>query len=105
MWADVCNKDLLGHQPQHIYRAPRFKARSNDPDIREKFIQLSINRYSKEDIINDFQTLTYFCQKQREGVEVKDRIIFLLSSLASKIEKIQLKVYDSLGKFFTESVP
>ena len=22
VWADICNKDLLGHRPQHIYRAP-----------------------------------------------------------------------------------
>ena len=54
VWADVCNKDLLGHRPQHIYRAPRAKARSNDPDVQEKFIQRCINRYGKEDIINDF---------------------------------------------------
>ena len=57
------------------------------------------SRYGKEDIINDFQTLTYFCQKQREGEEVRDEIIFLHSSLASKIEKIKLEVHDSLGNF------
>ena len=105
MWADVLNEDLLGHRPQHIYRAPRAKARSNDPNVREKFIQLCINRYGKEDIINNFQTLTYFCQKQREGEVVRDKIIFLHSSLASKIDKIQLEVDDSLGQFFTGSVP
>ena len=36
---------------------------------------------------------------------VRNRIIFLNSSLASKIEKIQLEVDDSLGKSFTGSVP
>ena len=85
--------------PQHIYRALRAKGRSNDPDIRGKFIQRCINGYGKENIINDFQTLAYFCQQQREGKEVRDEIIFLHSSLASKIEKIQLEVDDSLGKF------
>ena len=104
MWADVCNEDLLGHHPQHIYRAPRANARSNDLDIHEKFIQRCINRYSKEDFINDFQTLTYFCQKEREREGVRDEIIFLHSSLASKIEKIQLEVDVLLGKCFTGSV-
>ena len=105
VWADICNKDLLGHRPQHIYRAPRAKARSNNPDVRERFIQRFINRYGKEDIINDFQTLTYFCQQHREGKEIQDEILFLHDSLASKIEKIQLEVDNSLGKFFTGSVP
>ena len=53
-WADICNEDLLGHQPQHIYRAPWSKARSNGPDVHEKFIQRCIDRYGNEDIINDF---------------------------------------------------
>ena len=39
VWADVCNEDLLGHRPRHLYRAPRSEARCNDPAIREKFIQ------------------------------------------------------------------
>ena len=88
VWADICNEDLLGHRPQHIYQALCAKTRSNDPDIREKFIQRCINRYGKEDIINDFQTLTYFCQQQREGKELRQEVIFLHSSLAPKIEKI-----------------
>ena len=104
VWADVCNEDLLGHRPQHIYQVLWAKARSNDPDVREKFIQRYINRYGKEDIINDFQTLTYFYQKQREEEEERDEIIYLHSSLASRIKKIQLEVDDSLGQFFTGSV-
>ena len=39
IWADICNKDMLGHQPQRIYHAPRFNGRSNNSDIREKYIQ------------------------------------------------------------------
>ena len=54
VWANICNKDLLGHRPQHIYRTPRAKARSNDPEVREKFIQRCIKKYGKEDVINDF---------------------------------------------------
>ena len=63
VWTDICNEDLLGHKPQHIYRAPRAKTRSNDPEVRENFIQRCINRYGKEDSINNFQTLTYFYQQ------------------------------------------
>ena len=95
VWADICNEDLLGHRPQHIYRAPRSKARSTDPDIRDKFIQRCLKKYGNEDVIYDFQTLTYFCEKQRDGEECKDEIIFLHEALASKIEKIQLDVDDT----------
>ena len=97
VWTNICNEDLLGHRPQHIYRAPRAKARSNDPEVRKKFIQRCIKKYGKEDVINNFQTLTYFCQQQREGKDVREEIILLYKSLASKIEKIQLKVDDSLA--------
>ena len=67
VWADICNEDLLGYQPQHIYRTPRAKARSNDPEVREKCIQHCIKEYGKEDVINDSQTLTYFCQQQQQS--------------------------------------
>ena len=99
VWADICNKDLLGHRPKHIYRALRFKARSNDPEVRESIIQRYINRCGNKEVISDFQTLKYFYQQQREWTDVRDKIIFLHESLASKIEKIQLEVDDSLGKF------
>ena len=36
VWADICNKDLLSHRPQHIYRTLCTKSRSNNPDVREK---------------------------------------------------------------------
>ena len=104
VWADICNEDLLGYQPQHIYRTPRAKARSNDPEVREKCIQHCIKEYGKEDVINDSQTLTYFCQQQREGKDFREEIICLHRSLAIKIEKIQLEVDDTLGKFFTGTV-
>ena len=35
IWADICKENMLGHCLQHVYRAPRSKVRSNDPDIRE----------------------------------------------------------------------
>ena len=63
VWADICNEDLLGHRPQHIYRAPRSKARSNNPEVRGKFNQRCLKKYSNEDVINDFQTLAYFCKR------------------------------------------
>ena len=60
VWADICNEDLLGHRSQHIYCASRSKVRSNDPDIREKYIQRCLEKYGYEDIINDFETLASF---------------------------------------------
>ena len=57
-----------------------------------------------EDGINDFQTLTYFCQKQREGEDIRNEIIHLHSSLATKIKKIQLKVDKSLGPSFSQDL-
>ena len=38
VWANICNENLLGHRPKHIYRAPRAKASSNDSEVRENFI-------------------------------------------------------------------
>ena len=105
VWAGICNEDLLGHRPQHIYRALCSKARSNNPDVREKFIQRCLKKYGNEDFINDFQTLTYFCQEQREENDCKEEIIFLHEALAVWIEKIQLGVDDTLRKFFTGKVP
>lgn len=96
---DICNKDLLQYQPQHIYQALWAKARYNDLDVCEKLIQRCINRYSKEDIINNFQTLTYFYQKQKEGEEVRDKNIYLHSSLALKIKRIQLDLNNCLSNF------
>ena len=105
IWADICNKDLLSHRPQHVYRAPRSKARSNDPDLREKYIQRCLEKYGEEDVINDFKTLSSFCQAARDGDDMRDQISFLHASLSSKIEKIQMEVDKSIGQFFTGSVP
>ena len=88
VWADICNGDLLGHRLQHIYRAPKTKARSNNPEVREKFNQRCLKNNRNEDVINDFQTLAHFCHKQRERNECKDEIIFLHELLATQIEKI-----------------
>ena len=63
IWADICNEDILGHRPQHIHPALRSKVRSNDPDTREQYIQRCLERYKREDVLNDFQTLASFCQK------------------------------------------
>ena len=73
--------------------------------MREKFNQRCLKKYSNEDVINDFQTLAHFCQKQREGNECRNEIIFLHESLATRIEKIQLGVDNTVGKFFTGQVP
>ena len=106
IWADICNEDLLSHRPQHVYRAPRSKARSNDPCLREKFIQRCLEKYGAEDVINDFQTLSSFCQAARDSDEdMRDHISFLHDSLSTKIEKIQMEVEKSIGQFFTRSVP
>ena len=105
IWADICNEDLLGHRPQHIYRAPRSKVRSNDPDIREKYIQRCLEKYGCEDVINDFQTLVSFCQQTPDGEDIRDEIICLHAALTTKIEKIQMEVDNSIGQFFTGAIP
>ena len=105
VWADICNEYLLGHRPQHIYHALLSKTRSNDPDTCEKYIQRCLEKYGCEDVINDFQTLTSFCQRQQEGEDLRNEIIHLHSSLATKIERIQLEVDKSLGRFFIGLVP
>ena len=70
-----------------------------------KYIQRCLEKYRCEDVINDFQTLTTFCQRQLEDEDLRNEIIHLYSSLVTKIERIQLEVDKSLGQFFTESVP
>ena len=95
----------MGHRPQHIYRAPRSKSRFNDLDICKKYIQRCLEKYGCENVINDFQTLTSFYQKQWEGENMHTEIIDLYASLATTIKKIQLKVDKSLDQFFTGSIP
>ena len=105
IWADICNNDMLGHRPQHIYRAPRSKVRSNDPDIREKYIQRCINKYGSEDVINNFLTLSFFCQTTCDGKDMRNEINHLHASLSKKIEKIQMDVDKSISQFFTGFIP
>ena len=104
-WADMCNEDLLGHRPQHSYRAPTSKDRSNDLDIRKKYIQRCLEKYGCDDVINDFETFASFCQKTRKGYDMRDEIIHLHAPLAIKIEKIQIEVDKSLDQFFTRLIP
>ena len=54
IWADICNEDLFGAYSQHIYRAPVSNVKSNDPDIREMYIQQYLEKYEGEDVINDY---------------------------------------------------
>lgn len=61
--ADICNEDLYGHCPQRIYQTPVSNVKSNDPDIRERHIQRCLEKYEYEDVINDYQTLALFCEK------------------------------------------
>ena len=105
IWTDFCNKDMLGHCPQHIYRAPRSKVRSNDPDIREKSIQRCIEKHGAEDFINDFQTLPSFCQAIRDGQDMRDEISCLRASLSTKIEKIKMDVDKSISQFYVGAIP
>ena len=95
---------MLGHRPQHIYRAPRSNIRSNNLDIREKYIQQYLKKYGCEDIINDFKTLVSFSQSTRDGKDMRDKIICLPSSLSTKIKKIQMKVDKSIGQFLTGDI-
>ena len=79
--------------------------KSNDPDIRERYIQRCLEKYEQADIINDYETLVSFCKQSWNGIDLRDEIIYLHTSLASKIEKIQLEVDKSLGQFFTGAIP
>ena len=47
IWADIYNKDLYGHYPQHIYCAPVSNVKSNDFDIREMYIQRCLEKYER----------------------------------------------------------
>ena len=38
IWADIYNEDLYGYPHQHIYHALGSNMKSNDPDIRERYI-------------------------------------------------------------------
>ena len=71
--------------------------KSNDPDIRERYIQRCLEKYEQADIINDYETLVSFCDQSRNGINLREEIIHLHTSLAEKIEKIQLEVNKSLG--------
>ena len=105
IWADMCNEDMLGHCPQYIYRAPSSKVRSNDLDIREKYIQRCIKKYGSKDVINDFQTLASFCQATRDGQDMSNEISHLHALLSEKTEKIQIEVGKSIGQVFTGAIP
>ena len=91
--------------PQRIYSAPVSNVKSNDPDIREKYIQKCLEKYEREDVINDYQTLASFYEQTREGNDMRDETIHLHKSLADKIHKIKIEVDRSLAQFFNFSVP
>ena len=70
--------------------------KSNDPDIREKYIQKYLKKDELEDVINDYQTLDSFCEQTREGNDMRDEIIHLHKPLAEKIHKIRIEVDKSM---------
>ena len=78
--------------------------KSNDPDIRERYIQRCLEKYEQADIINDYETLVSFCKQTLNGTLLREEIIHLHTSLAEKIEKIQLEVDKSLGQYFNGAI-
>ena len=46
-----------------------------------------------------------FCQQARDRHGMRDEIIHLHVSFATKIKKIQMKVNESIEQFFTRSIP
>ena len=78
--------------------------KSNDPDIRERYIQRCLEKYEQADIINDYETLVFFCDQSWNGIDLQEEIIHLHTSLAEKIEKIQLEVDKSLGQYFNRAI-
>ena len=66
---------------------------------------MSFKKYEQEDIINDYETLVSFCEQTRNGIDLREEIIHLHTSLAKKIEKIQLEVDKSLGQYFNGAIP
>ena len=39
IWANICNQSLYGHQPQHFFRAPACRVKSNDPASKKQNTQ------------------------------------------------------------------
>ena len=79
--------------------------KSNDPNIRERYIQGYLEKYEHEDVINGYQTLASFCEQTQEVNDVQDKVIRLIKFLAKKIHKIKMEVDKYLAQFFNGSVP
>ena len=50
VWADLCNKSLFGYRSQRIFRDIRSKVRSNNPILREKYINRVIKMYKTKKV-------------------------------------------------------
>ena len=101
IWADICIEYLYAYFPQRIYRSLVYNVKSNDPDIRKRYIKSSLEKIERENVINNHQTLVLFCEQTQTG----DKIIHLHAPLAEKIHKIQTEVDISLGHFSTVLSP
>lgn len=79
--------------------------KSNDPVIREKYIQKCLDKYELENLINNYQTLESFYEETREGDDIRDKVIHIHKSVAEKIQKIKMEVDESFAQFFNSSAP
>ena len=66
IWDDICDEDLLGHCPQHIYRAPVSNIKSNDPDIREMYIQQCLKSMNVKILSMIIKPLLCFVRKHEK---------------------------------------
>ena len=69
------------------------------------YIQRYLEKYEREDVINDYQSFVSVCQKTQEGINMRDKIIHFHTSLVTKIKKIQMKVNKTLDHFFNHAIP
>jgi hypothetical protein len=105
IWVEIDNASLFGHYPQHMWKAPSTRVRSNDPRCRGRYIERVLQQYKDENVSVQCEALRQLCNDRNNGEEVGPAIEVLHAELKEKTIKIRKAVDDKLLKFHAGAVP
>lgn len=95
-WDTTLNTSIVSHDPRLDLMIQTFVRNTSSGALRNMDVKtLSMT----------FKLSLSFYQQQQESKDLRNEIIHLYASLATKIERIQLEVDKFRSQFFTGSVP
>jgi hypothetical protein len=102
---EIDNASLFGHYPQHMWKAPSTRVRSNNPSCRNRHIERVLQQYKDENVFVQCKALRQLCNDRNNGEEVGPAIEALHAELKEKTIKIRKAVDYKLLKFHAGAVP